>query len=323
MTSPDSPEDRRYLNRIDKAIWTVVVVAVVCGIGYGLCDSYVRENTYASGHYYGPTICIWGTCVCEIGILACLLTGVGFLGEARLRGWYDRRLKWWELMAAVPCGLLACVAVCLSLYVTFVVIECGIILCGNFAFDSLVGVLAIGIAMCLISSIGLAVYAWIRHRQSRSTVTNVMPAVVLLALVGAVTLAVFIPMRAAEGRKQREIVAALQAKTHRVHYSYGIESDGHTCCTKRLPCSWVSDWLVSLAGIDFFHRVVRVDLESTDPNVDDVLPYLRGLSSLKYVVLSTEVPAAKIRQIEQALPSCEIKYIHSYEESPWPPPPVH
>jgi hypothetical protein len=115
----------------------------------------------------------------------------------------------------------------------------------------------------------------------------------------------------------------LEAMSYQVYYDYDLENDGHTVISKGRPDSWVPDWLVSLAGIDFFHRVVRVDLQNTDPNVDEVLPQLRGLRNLKYVVLSMEVPAGKIRQIEQALPLCEIKYIGSYEERPWPPPPVH
>ena len=87
----------------------------------------------------------------------------------------------------------------------------------------------------------------------------------------------------------------------------------------------VPEWVISLTGKDFFHRVVRVDLESSNPDTPEVLPYLRGLTNLKYVVLCTSVPADKIRQIEQAMPACENKYTRTLgaEEYPWPTPPVH
>lgn len=225
----------------------------------------------------------------------------------------------------MPCGLFACFAVYVALYFTFVAIGFSVMLCDTFAFDSVVGVLAIGLAACSISLVSLVVYTFVRRRQGRSVATSVRTATLSLGLVAFVMLAVFVPLRAAEGRKQHEIVAALEAMTYRVHYDYAIENDGHTIIAKSGPDSWEPDWLGSLAGIDFFHRVVRVDLHSTDPNIDEVLPLLRGLNNLKYVVLSTELSAGKIRQIEHALPSCEIKYTTTLgsEIHPWPAPPVH
>jgi hypothetical protein len=138
-------------------------------------------------------------------------------------------------------------------------------------------------------------------------------------------LAVFVLLRAAEGRKQHESVAVLGAMTQHVYYDYDIGNDGHAVISKGRPESWVPNWLISLAGKDFFHHVVRVDLKRSNPNVDDVLPHLRRLASLKYVVLSTEVPAATIGRIEQALPSCAIKFTEELgsEESTWASPPVH
>jgi len=315
MTTPVSDEHRGYLNRIDNARKAVAIAMAVCGLGYVVCVNYVHENTWRSG-YWGPKTWLWAIQAFGAGSVVCLLVVVGLIGESLLRAWNGRPLTRWELLAVVPLGLLACIA-------PFAAIGFGLILYANFALDSLVGVLAIGIAVCLISSVGLVVYARLRRRQGSKPATIVLRAAVLLGLAACIMLAVFVPLRASEGLKQHEIVAALEAMTHHAYCDYGIESDGHTVFTKGRPDSWVPDWLISLAGIDFFHRVVRVDLESPDPNVDDVLPYLRGLKSLKYVVLSTETSADKIRQIEQALPSCEIKYIRSYEERPWPSPPVH
>ena len=214
----------------------------------------------------------------------------------------------------MPIGLLACLA-------PFAAIGFGLMLCGNFAFDSLAGVLAIGIAVSLISSVGLVVYALVRHRQGRKPATNVLAAAVLLGLAACIMLVVFLPLRTAEAHKQHEIVVALKSLGCRVHYDFAIENDGHRVGAK--DPDYDEDFLAPLTGSDFRHHVVRVDLQSTDPNVDEVLPHLRGLNNLKYVVLSTGLSAGKIRQIEQALPSCEIKDIRSYEERPRPPPPVH
>ncbi len=313
MTIPDSPDHRRYLNRIDKARKAVVAAFAVCGIGYLLCVIHVDANTWASG-YRGSKTWLWAMQAFEVGNVACLLALVGFIGEALLRAWFGRPLTRWELLAAVPCGLLACVA-------PFAAIGFGPMLCGNVAFDSVAGVLAIGIAVSLISGVGLIVYALVRHRQGGKPTANVLAAAVLLGLAACIMLAVFVPLRTAEARKQHEIVVALKSLGCRVHYDFAIQNDGHTVLTK--DPDYDEDFLAPLTGSDFRHHVVRVDLQSTDPNVDEVLPHLRGLNNLKYVVLSTELSAGKIRQVEQGLPSCEIKYIRSYEERPWPPPPVH
>ena len=303
MTIPDLPDHRRYLNRIDTARIGVVLAFAVCGIGYALCVSYVHEQTWASG-YRGSKAWLWAIQAFGVGTVACLLAVVGLIGESLLRAWNACPLSRWELAFAVPCGLLACVT-------PLAVIDFGRLLCDNVAFVSLVGVLAIGIAICLVLIIAFGVLVVARHRQGRSAARSSRMAAALLGLAGCVMFAVFIPLRAAEGRKQHEIVVALEAMTHHVHYDYMIESDGHAVISKGRPDSWVPGCLLSMAGVDFFHRVVRVDLESSDPDLVAVLPHLQGLSSLKYVVLSTEVPANKRSQIEQALPSCRIRYTSS------------
>lgn len=313
MTSPDSPEHRRYLNRVDTARRSVVVAFAVCVIGFSLFQSYVIEHTWLSA-YSGLRICLWTMWLCGIGTIACLLALAGFIGESLLRAWNRRHLTHWELVAAVPCGLLACVA-------PFAVLAFGPMLCDNFAFDSLVGVLAIGIAVCLVSIISFGVFVFVRHGLGRSIAISVRMVALLLGLAGCIMLAVFVPVRTAEARKQHEIVVALKSLGCRVHYDFAIENGGHRVIAK--DPDYDGAFLAPLTGSDFRHYVVRVDLQSTDPNVDEVLPHLRGLSGLKYVVLSRELSAGKIRQIEQAVPACEIKYIRNYEERPWPPPPVH
>ena len=71
MTSPDSPEHRRYLNRVDTARRSVVVAFAVCVIGFSLFQSYVIEHTWLSA-YSGLRICLWTMWLCGIGTIACL-----------------------------------------------------------------------------------------------------------------------------------------------------------------------------------------------------------------------------------------------------------
>jgi len=133
MTTPDSPEYRKYLNRVDKASRSVVVAFAVCGIGFALGQIYVGEHIWQSV-YYGPRLVLWGSWSCGIGTIACLLAVVGFIGESLLRAWNRRPLTRWELLAAAPIGLLARGAICVSLYVTFLVIEFGVIYPAQFRF---------------------------------------------------------------------------------------------------------------------------------------------------------------------------------------------
>ena len=77
MSTPDSPEHRKYLNRVDTVARIVVAATVVCVIVRLLTDHYVSENTYASGYYYGSKILLWAAEISGIGIIPCLLALIG------------------------------------------------------------------------------------------------------------------------------------------------------------------------------------------------------------------------------------------------------
>lgn len=312
MASPDSPEYRRYLNRIGTARKIAVVVFAVCGIGYALCCGYVSANTYASGVYFGPSACLWLIPIFGFGTIACLLGVAGFVGESLLRYWHRSALSVWELAAAVPVGLLACIA-------PFAVLNFGFVIYDNIAFDSLAGWLAAGIALCLLSLIGIGVHALHRHRQGRSLIIPIRSTAVLLGLAAGVMLVIFLLLRVTEARQQHEAVTTLRSLGCRVHYDFAIEKDGHRVMAK--DPDYDDDILAPLTGSDFRHNVVRADLDDPDPDLADVLPRLRSLTRLKYVLLSVTVPAEKVRQIERALPGCQI-YVtrRGSEERPWPPP---
>jgi hypothetical protein len=112
----------------------VVVAFAICGIGYVACVRCVSQHTAASGFYDGPEEFIWGKWLWEIGGVACLLIVAELVGEGLLRAWNRRPLTRWELLAAAPIGLLARGAICVSLYVTFLVIEFGVIYPAQFRF---------------------------------------------------------------------------------------------------------------------------------------------------------------------------------------------
>jgi hypothetical protein len=200
----------------------------------------------------------------------------------------------------------------------------GHVLSDNLGFSSVAGILAIGSSVCLLAIAGLVIDHLVRSRNGRRNPLARYELAIggLLVLIGSVAIGVFMPLRGAEGCAQHSTVEALQEMGCSAYYDYLVKNDGHSD-SKGL--SWVPRWLLSLAGEDFFHRVVRVDLNSLDPNVDEVLPHLRSLTGLKYVVLSTDVTPCKIRQIERGLPSCEIKYttMLGVEFHPWPLPPIH
>jgi len=291
----------------------VVVAFAVCGIGYALCCGCVSANTYASGVYFGPTACLWLIPIFGFGTIACLLGVAGFVGESLLRYWHRRTLIMWELAAAVPVGLLVCIA-------PFVVLIFGFTIYDNIAFDSLVGWLAAGIALCLLSLIGIGVHALHRHQQGRSPIIPIRSTAVLLGLAAGFMLVIFLPLRAAEARRQHEAVTTLRSLGCRVHYDFAIDNDGRRVIAK--DPDYDGDWLAPLTGSDFRHNAVRVDLDDSDPDLADVLPQLRSLTRLKYVLLSVAVPAEKVRQIQQAVPGCRL-YVTTQgsEECPWPPPP--
>jgi hypothetical protein len=200
-------------------------------------------------------------------------------------------------VAVLPVGLLTCLA-------PFVAIGLGQILYGSFAWDSLVGMLAVGIAACLIFLIVATVYALVCDHRSRQSAINLRATTGLLGVATCIMLAVFVPLRTIEGQRQREIVTALAGMGYHVHYDYEIRDEGRTGHGKDQD---EPSWPASMIGVDFCHRVVRVDLDGDDPDVVAILPYLQSLRKLKFVVLWTGVPAEKINQIKDVLPTCKVK----------------
>ena len=301
-----------YEKNINRVRIAVPIIMAVCGAGFVIS----RNLDPGHGTDFGPQTRALGIGF-VIGVYACLVVAVGLVVEYMVRSWKGRSLALYELAIVGLLGVLACVAI----GPIFVV---GRVLCGNVGLDSLAGVLAIGVTACSVATVGLAINGLIRTRHDRRSAVaryEFMTAG-LLGSVACLAFAAFLPLRAAEGRRQNEVVEVLKGMHCAAYYDYGVESDGHLALGK--CCSWVPNWLLSSAGMDFFHRVVRVDLdENPDPNIDDLLPHLRALTGLKYVLFYGKTPHEKVKQVERALPSCEIRYtvMQGVEFVPWPPPP--
>jgi len=128
-----------------------------------------------------------------------------------------------------------------------------------------------------------------------------------LGFIACLAFVVLVLLRADEARNQHQAIRALEQMHCFVYYDYMIDSEGDSAPKGGL--SRVPLWLLSYAGKDFFHRIVRVDVEKPNQDVEEILPHLQALTNLEYVDFLVEVPPGYGRQIERALPSCRIRYM--------------
>lgn len=287
-----------YFRRIDNARKAVAFAFAIFGLGFVICLNLGYEGSLAKA--FG------------IGICVCLMTTVALAIELLVRSWTGSPLTTYKLAIV---SLLA-VIVSVTAYPAFIAAH---VLYHNVGLNSFGGILAIGVAVCLAAATALLTDYLVRSRRGHHVPMGRYELVVAgsLGFIACLAFVVLLLLRSDEAHNQHQAVRALEQMHCSVYYDYMVESEGHSAGKGGL--SWVPHWLLSYVGKDFFHRIVRVDVENPNQNVDKILLHLQALTNLEYVVFLVEVPPEYGKQIKQALPSCKIRYpiFPGIESVPW------
>ena len=236
----------------------------------------------------------------------CLVATFALVAEQLIRFWKGRSLTLGEVVSTGLVGFIAYLAVVPVLCV-------GQVLYDNLGFQSFAEVLAVGVIASLVALFGLLI-TFVRARQCHRPTSGYQSAMALASTVACAVFALFLWQRAVEGRAQQQLITALKSQSCLIYYDYMVGLHGHL---DSKSSTWVPERLSSVLGIDFFHRIVRVDLESAGTTVDQLVPPLSALTHLEYLSVPGGMPDTDVRQLKAGLPSCKFRifWTPDYEET--------
>ena len=115
--------------------------------------------------------------------------------------------------------------------------------------------------------------------------------------------AVWLAVQVNRAHRQREAVAWVEANVGMVQYDWQYDENDRLIVDAESP---TPKWLRDLVGDEYFQDVIIAVLGN---EVSDLTP-LENLTKLKVLwLINTHITDAQVKQLQQALPNCEITRI--------------